>query len=109
MFVPLLAVSCFGVGRLVYGSDLAGLLAALFALGTPMIISEFHEFLLDPQQAAIVAASVWAILACRGFERPGVAALAGILSGLAMLTKQTSIVFLAGPLAIVVARGGWRN
>ena len=109
VFVPLLAVSCFGVGRLVYGSDLAGLLAALFALGTPMIVSEFHEFLLDPQQAAMVAASVWAILACRGFERPGVAALAGVLSGLAMLTKQTSIVFLAGPLAIVVARGGWRN
>jgi hypothetical protein len=109
VFVPLLAVSCFGVGRLVYRSDLAGLLAALFALGTPMIVSEFHEFLLDPQQAAMVAASVWAILACRRFERPGVAALAGVLSGLAMLTKQTSIIFLAGPLAIVVARGGWRN
>jgi 4-amino-4-deoxy-L-arabinose transferase-like glycosyltransferase len=109
VFVPLLAVSCFGVGRLVYRSDLAGLLAALFALGTPMIVSEFHEFLLDPQQAAMVAASVWAILACRRFERPGVAALAGVLSGLAMLTKQTSIVFLAGPLAIAVGRGGWRN
>jgi 4-amino-4-deoxy-L-arabinose transferase-like glycosyltransferase len=109
VFVPLLAVSCFGVGRLVYRSELAGLLAALFALGTPMIVSEFHEFLLDPQQAAMVAASVWAILACRRFERPGIAALAGVLSGLAMLTKQTSIVFLAGPLAIAVARGGWRN
>jgi 4-amino-4-deoxy-L-arabinose transferase-like glycosyltransferase len=109
VFVPLLAVSCFGVGRLVYRSDLAGLLAALFALGTPMIVSEFHEFLLDPQQAAMVAASVWAILACRRFERPGVAALAGVLSGLAMLTKQTSVIFLAGPLAIAVARGGWRN
>jgi 4-amino-4-deoxy-L-arabinose transferase-like glycosyltransferase len=109
VFVPLLAVSCFGVGRLVYESELAGLLAALFALGTPMIVSEFHEFLLDPQQAAMVAVSVWAILACRRFERLGVAALAGVLSGLAMLTKQTSIVFLAGPLAIVVARGGWRN
>ncbi|MGH2902018.1 MAG: ArnT family glycosyltransferase [Solirubrobacteraceae bacterium] len=109
VFVPLLAVSCFGVGRLVYESDRAGLLAALFALGTPMIVSEFHEFLLDPQQAAMVAASVWAILACRRFERPGIAAFAGVLSGLAMLTKQTSIIFLAGPLAIVVARGGWRN
>jgi 4-amino-4-deoxy-L-arabinose transferase-like glycosyltransferase len=109
VFVPLLAVSCFGVGRLVYRSELAGLLAALFALGTPMIVSEFHEFLLDPQQAAMVAASVWAILASRRFERPGVAALAGVLSGLAMLTKQTSIIFLAGPIAIAFARGGWRH
>lgn len=109
VFVPLLAAGCFGVGRLVYGSDRAGLLAAVFALGTPMIVSEFHEFILDPQQAALVAVSVWAILASKRFERPGVAALGGALSGLAMMTKQTSVVFLAGPLAVVLMRGGWRN
>lgn len=109
VFVPLLAAGCFGVARLVYRSSRAGLLAGLFALGTPMIVSEFHEFMLDPQQAALIALSVWAILACRRFERPGVAALAGVLSGLAMLTKQTSVIFLAGPLAVVIARGGWRN
>jgi 4-amino-4-deoxy-L-arabinose transferase-like glycosyltransferase len=109
VFVPLLAAGCFGVARQVYGSDRAGLLAGLFALGTPMIVSEFHEFILDPQQAALIAVSVWAILACRRFERPGIAALAGALSGLAMLTKQTSVVFLAGPLAVAVLRGGWRN
>ncbi len=109
VFVPLLAAGCFGVGRLVYGSRRAGLLAALFALGTPMVVSEFHEFMLDPQQAAMVAATVWAILACRRFERPGIAALAGALSGLAMLTKQTSAIFLAGPLAVMFLRGGWRN
>jgi len=109
VFVPLLAVSCFGVGRLVYGSRTAGLLAGLFALGTPMIVSEMHEFLLDPGQAAMVAVSVWAILASRRFERPWIALLAGVLSGLAMLTKQTSLVFLAGLLAVVIMRGGWRN
>jgi Dolichyl-phosphate-mannose-protein mannosyltransferase len=109
VFVPLLAAACFGVGRMAYRSERAGLLAALFALGTPMIVSEFHEFLLDPQQAALVAASVWAILASRRFERPGVAALAGALAGLAMLTKQTSVIFLAGPLAVSFVRGGWRN
>jgi hypothetical protein len=109
VFVPLLAAGCFGVGRLAFGSARAGLLAALFAIGTPMIVSEFHEFLLDPQQAAMVAVSVWAILASRRFERPGVAALAGALSGVAMLSKQTSVVFLAGPIAVMLLRGGWRN
>ena len=109
VFVPLLAVGCFGVGRLVYGSQLAGLLAAVFALATPMIVSEFHEFMLDPQQAALVAVAVWAMLASERFRRPGVAALAGVISGLAMLTKQTSVIFLAGPLAVMFVRGGWRN
>jgi 4-amino-4-deoxy-L-arabinose transferase-like glycosyltransferase len=109
VFVPLLAAGCFGVGRLVYRSERAGLLAALFALGTPMIVSEMHEFLLDPQQAAMVAVSVWAILASDRFRRPWIALLAGVLTSLAMLTKETSVVFVAGLLAVVVVRGGWRN
>jgi hypothetical protein len=109
VFVPLLAAGCFGVARLVFRSERAGLLAALFALGTPMVVSEMHEFMLDPQQAAMVAVSVWAILASNRFERPWIALLAGVLSGLAMLTKETTEIFLAGLLAVVVVRGGWRN
>jgi 4-amino-4-deoxy-L-arabinose transferase-like glycosyltransferase len=110
VFVPMLALSCYGIGKIAYGTSRAGLLAAIFALGTPMIVSEFHEFLLDPQQAALIAASVWGLLACERFERIGVAAAAGLAAGLAMLTKQTSIVFLVGVLIVIVARGGgWRS
>jgi uncharacterized membrane protein YsdA (DUF1294 family) len=108
VFVPLLAAGCYGAGRLVAGPR-AGLLAVVFALGTPMIVSEAHEAYLDPLQAAFVAVSVYAILASRRFERWGVAALAGGASGLAMLTKETTPIFLAGLLVVVVARGGWRN
>jgi 4-amino-4-deoxy-L-arabinose transferase-like glycosyltransferase len=108
VFVPLLAFGCYGVGRLAYGPG-AGILAALFALGTPMVISEMHEFLLDPPQAAMIAVTVWALLASRRFERPGLAALAGVLTALAMLAKETSVVFLAGLLLVVIVRGGWRH
>jgi hypothetical protein len=109
VFVPLLAVSCYGIGKLVYGTALSGLLAALFALGTPMVTSEMHEFLLDPQQASIVAAAVWGILASRRFERVGIATLAGVAAGLAMMTKQTSVFFFVGPAAVAFLRGGWRE
>jgi len=108
VFVPLLAASCYGVGRLLAGPR-AGLLAAIFALGTPMIVSEAHEAYLDPTQAAFVAAAVWGILASERFERRGISALAGLATGLALLTKETSPVFLAGILAVVLARGGWRH
>jgi hypothetical protein len=108
VFVPLLAVSCYGVGRLIAG-PLAGLLAVIFALGTPMIVSEAHEAYLDPTQAAFVAAAVWGILASERFRRWGVAALAGLATGLALMTKETSPVFLAGILVVVLARGGWRH
>jgi hypothetical protein len=109
VFVPLLAAGCYGVGSLVFGTPLAGLLAAVFALGTPMIVSDFHVFMLDPPQAAMVAVSVWAILASRRFERVGVSALAGLATGLAIMTKQTSVLFLAGPVVVALARGGWRS
>ncbi|MHB1570776.1 MAG: ArnT family glycosyltransferase, partial [Solirubrobacteraceae bacterium] len=108
VFVPLLAFGCYGTGKLVAGPR-AGLLAGLFALGTPMFVSMMHVYDIDPPQAAMVAVSVWAILASRRFERVGVSAIAGAVFGLAMLTKETSIVFVAGLLLAVLARGGWRN
>lgn len=108
VLVPVLAVGCYGVGRWLAGTR-AGLLAALFALGAPMIVSESHAVYLDPLQAALVALSVLAIIASRRFERVGIAALAGAASGLAFLTKETTPIFLAGLLAVVLARGGWRH
>jgi hypothetical protein len=108
VFVPMLAFGCYGVGKFVAGPR-AGLLAGLFALGTPMFVSMMHEFDLDPPEAAMVAVSVWAILESRRFERIGVSVLAGALCGLALLTKETAVVFLAGLLAVVLLRGGWRQ
>lgn len=108
VFVPLLAASCYGVGRCAYGPR-AGLLAGLFALGTPLFVSQMHVFMIDPPQAAMVAASAWAIIASKRFQRAGVASLAGVAVGLAMMTKSTSVIFLAGLVAVVLARGGWRH
>lgn len=108
VFLPLLAISCYGVGRMVYGPR-GGFLAAIFVLGTPIVVSEMREFYLDLPQAAMVAACVWALLASQRFEVVRLAALAGVLGGLAMLTKQTSVFFVAGPILVVVARGGWRH
>jgi 4-amino-4-deoxy-L-arabinose transferase-like glycosyltransferase len=108
VFVPALAAGCYGVGRLVAGTR-AGLLAALFALGAPMIVSEAHGVYPDPLQASMIALSVLGILASRRFEHVGTAALAGAATGLAFLTKETTPIFLAGLLAVVLLRGGWRN
>jgi uncharacterized membrane protein YsdA (DUF1294 family) len=108
VFVPLLAAGCYGAGKLVAGPR-AGLLAVVFALGTPMIVSEAHEVYLDPTQAAFTACAVWGLLASRRFERWGAAGLAGVATGLAMMSKETTPVFLAGLLLVAIARGGWRN
>jgi 4-amino-4-deoxy-L-arabinose transferase-like glycosyltransferase len=111
VFVPLLALGCYKVGRLAFG-PLAGLLAVVFALGSPLIIEEFHEFMLDAPEAAMVAVAVWAILATERFSRPGVCAVAGVAVGLGMLSKETFVFFVAGVALVTAVRGGrraWRG
>jgi dolichyl-phosphate-mannose-protein mannosyltransferase len=108
VFVPLLALGCYQTGRLLFNSA-AGLLAVLFALGSPLLIDQFHVFILDPPLTALVAVSVWLILASEHFSRVDVAAVAGVVGGLGMLVKEPFAPAVAGLVLVVVLRGGWRN
>jgi Dolichyl-phosphate-mannose-protein mannosyltransferase len=108
VFVPMLAAGCFGVGRMTYGPT-AGLLAVIFALGTPMVLSLFHVFLLDAPLAGSVAIALWALLASDRFSRRKESAIAGALVGLAVLVKTPAPLFLAGPIAVMLIAGGWRQ
>ena len=108
VFVPMLAAGCYGVGRLVFG-PLAGLLAAVFALATPMVLSMFHVFLLDAPLAAAIAIAVWALLASENFSRRRQSVVAGALVGIALLVKSLAVIFLIGPVAVMILAGGWRQ
>lgn len=108
VFVPLYAAGCYGVAREAFGRD-AGLPAAIFALAAPIAIGQFHILLLDLPMAAMVAVTVWALLAGNRFENTRLALLAGILAGLGMLTKQPFVAFIAPLIVVTLLRGGWRN
>ncbi len=108
VFVPLLALGCYGAGSVAYDRRV-GVLAALFALGTPMVIAHSHVFMLDLPLTAMVAVTVWLILASDRFSRLGYSSLAGAGAGLGMMTKSTFALFVAGLLTAVLIRGGWRN
>ena len=106
--IPALAIGCYGAASIAYGRT-AGVLAAVFALGTPMALSAFHMYLIDTAEMAMVALSVWAILASDRFSRTGLAALAGLAVGLGMLSKQNFAMFIVGLGLVVLLRGGWRH
>jgi hypothetical protein len=108
LFVPLLALGCYHTGRLAFGRR-AGLLAVAVALGTPLLVSQFHVFMVDAPETALVAVSVWLILAGERFSRPGVSAAAGVAVGLGMMTKEPFPFFVAGPVLVTLIRGGWRQ
>jgi len=109
VYGSLLAAGCYGTARLLAG-PFAGFLAVIFALGSPLLIEQFHVFMIDAPEAAMVAAAVWLILASERFSRIGVSALAGLVVGLGLSSKEQFPIFIAGLLLVVLARGdGWRN
>jgi hypothetical protein len=109
VFVPLLALGCYGTAKLVAGPR-AGLLAVAFALGTPLVVESFHVLMLDAPTASLVALSVWLVLASDRFRRTGIAALAGLAVGCGLLAKQQFALSTAGFVALVMLRGGgWRQ
>lgn len=108
VFVPLLALGCYQTGRLLFGR-LAGMLAVILVLCSPMVISLFHVYMLDPPLTALVAVSIWLILASEDFSRTGVAAAAGLAVGLGLNVKAQFPLYVAGLTLVVLLHGGWRN
>jgi 4-amino-4-deoxy-L-arabinose transferase-like glycosyltransferase len=108
-FVVLMALGCYHTGRLAYGPR-AGLLAVIFVLGSPLLIEQFHVFMLDAPEAAMVALTVWLILASERFSRTDISALAGLAAGLGLSSKEHFPLFIVGLLAVVLLRErGWRH
>jgi 4-amino-4-deoxy-L-arabinose transferase-like glycosyltransferase len=108
VFVSLLTLGCYQTGRLLFGPK-AGMLAAIFVLGTDLLTAQFHVFMLDAPEAAMVAVSIWLLLACNDFERVGFCAAGGLAVGIGLITKVQYPGFVAGIVLVALLRGGWRN
>jgi 4-amino-4-deoxy-L-arabinose transferase-like glycosyltransferase len=108
VFVPLLALGCYRTGRLLF-TPAAGLLAAACALGSPLLIAQFHVFMLDAPETAMVAVSIWLLLESRGFSRVGMSALAGLAVAAGLLVKVQFPFFILGIVLCALLLGGWRN
>lgn len=108
VFVPLLALGCYQTGRLLYGAR-AGVLATAFVLGSPLLIAQFHVFMLDAPETAMVAVSIWLLLASEDFARTRYAAWAGLAVGAGLIVKVQFPFFVFGIVAVALARGGWRS
>jgi hypothetical protein len=108
VFVSLLALGVYQTGRLLFGRA-AGMLAVVFVLGSPLLIAQFHVFMLDAPLTALVAVSLWLLLASEDFKRRDVSCLAGLTVGLGLNMKSQFPLFVAGLVVVMLAHGGWRN
>ncbi len=108
VFVPVLAYALFRGGAVV-GGRRAGLVACLFVLGAPIVISQMHQVMVDVPLTAMVALTTWLLLASGDFADRRYAVAAGVAAGAGFLVKDTTLIYLVGLVAVMLVRGGRRH
>lgn len=97
VFLGVLVFATYGIGRELW-SRRVGLLSALVVVTTPMIASEFHDYLLEAPLTALVALALYLLIRSKGFADRRYSLLLGAACGLGLLVKWSFPVYLALPL-----------
>ncbi len=94
-FVTLL-FSVYGIGSLLYSKN-TGILVALSVSLLPIVFGHLRLAMLDLPHAAMISLSMYLLLKTAHFSSFFYSSLLGLIFGLALLTKETSFVFLVVP------------
>jgi dolichyl-phosphate-mannose-protein mannosyltransferase len=105
VFLGILTFSTYGIGERLW-SRRVGLLSAVFVVLSPMLISLFKDFLLDPPLTAMTALALYLLIRCEYFSLRWPSVLLGLAYGLGLLTKWNFILYLALPIGYAVIFGG---
>lgn len=100
LFFILLIFLVYKIGETVESK--AGILAAFICSFYPMIFYASRHFNIEITLAAVVCASVLCLFKTGFFEKQRFLIILGIVLGIGMLTKQTFIVYLIGPLCVTI-------
>jgi 4-amino-4-deoxy-L-arabinose transferase-like glycosyltransferase len=105
IYMAILLAATYGMGKR-WGGRWLGLVSVALLACFPMFYAMSRHFYLEFALTAMVALTVYLLLATDGFRRQGVSVLFGLSLGLGLLTKRTFAVFLLGPVIIVVLASG---
>jgi 4-amino-4-deoxy-L-arabinose transferase-like glycosyltransferase len=106
LFTVILIPSVFYIGYRVAGRT-TGLLAALIAASSPLMLNTSRGYFLDYGQTSLTALAFALLLASDRFSRRSLSIVLGVVVGLAMLAKWSAIIFLVFPLAFLLAPSLW--
>jgi 4-amino-4-deoxy-L-arabinose transferase-like glycosyltransferase len=102
-YLAMLFGSVYGIGRQL-GGRRVGFLATFVIATLPMIYAISRYFYIELALTAIVALSIYFLLASEGFESRIASLLFGLSLGVGVLTKRTYPVFVFAPLGVVIVR-----
>jgi 4-amino-4-deoxy-L-arabinose transferase-like glycosyltransferase len=108
LFVAILLLSVYGIGRRFYGEGV-GLLGAFLVSTYPILFSTSRMPYVDYSLTAMVALAVYLLVASEGFRHRGYSLGLGLVIGLGILTKWPFVAFAGGPIAYVAVRSGALN
>ncbi len=108
MYLVVLLLSVYQIGRRLHGRR-AGLLAAALVSLTPAAYGGMRSFGLDFPVMCLTALAVLALTRVDGFRSLRAAMVFGVCAGLAMLAKGQSALFLIWPAAWVLGRALWQG
>lgn len=101
VFLAVLAFSTYGIGKHLW-SRRVGLLAAVFVVTSPMLVSQFKDYMLDAPLTAMVALALYLLLRADAFGERRSSVFFGAACGLGMLTKWNFALSLALPVLVAV-------
>lgn len=103
LFLVILLVSAYGVGRELGGKGV-GLLTAFITSTLPMVFAMSRYTYIEFSLMAMVALSIWLLLLSREFTHRGYSLLFGLSLGLGLLSKWTFSLFVFPALIVVILR-----
>lgn len=101
IFIAIGAFSMYALGEELWNRR-TGLLAVLFLLCSPMLVTQFKEFQIDAPLTALTALTLYLIVRSREFVSTKFSILLGISLGLGLLTKWTYGFIIAAPLGLAI-------
>ncbi len=111
LFSIVFILSMYGIGK-EFGNELSGVAVAALAASAPQILIFSHMFFLDFPQAAMTALVFYLMLKTNNYRETGYSYLLGIILGLALLTKWSTVFFIYFPVIwfiIPALYKGWKN
>ncbi len=101
VFIAILVFATYGIGRTLW-SRRVGLLSALFAVTTPLFVTQFREYMLDAPLSAMVAAGLYFLIRSDNFAERRPSLLLGLACACGLLVKWTFPFFVALPVVAAV-------
>ena len=96
LFLFILLASVYGIGNQFYGARV-GILSAFLVSMFPIVFGHSRIILMDLPLTSMTSLTVYLLLKSRHFSSAYYSLLAGIIFGLAELTKEAAVIFVIPP------------